>query len=756
MSCCAPGVEAGLEIERLAHGVPSTDELKLASRSLGDGLHQVELSVPGIHCGGCIQKIEAALGKVDRIENARVNLSTRRVSVRWRGDDVPPIASTIAGLGYDAHLFDMSASEKDQTLTELIRGVAISGFAAMNIMLLSVSVWSGAEDATRDLFHWISALIAIPALAFAGGIYFRSAWGALRHRRMNMDVPIALGVSLAYALSLYETIHSGQHAYFDAAVSLLFFLLIGRTLDHVMRNRARAAVVGLAKLAPRGAVVVGLDGGRDYRPLAEIEPGMRLFIAAGDRIPVDARVIQGRSELDTSLITGESAPQTVAEGNIIRAGTHNLTGPLTVEAVAAAKDSFLSEMLRMMEAAEGGRARYRRIADRVSALYAPVVHLTALVTFIGWMIATGDWHLSITIAIAVLIITCPCALGLAVPIVQVVAAQRLFTNGIMVKDGSAMERMAEADAIVFDKTGTLTLGQPRLVNAASIDPAALAVAADLARHSRHPLSAAIAYASTQTGPALADITEYPGFGIEGRTGFTTWRLGRASWAISSTDARDTPEHGGTVLAENGVLRASFAFEDALRPDAASTVQDLVKKGLQVEMLSGDRKSVAQDVAKALGINAVSAELLPGDKVARLSELAAEGRHTVMVGDGLNDAPALAAAHVSIAPATAADIGRNAADFVFLRPSLSAVPLALDVSRKAGRLVRQNIGLAIAYNAIAVPIAILGYVTPLIAAIAMSGSSMIVIGNALRLGLRRSKTEIGNGREVNAGSLVAAE
>lgn len=757
MSCCAPGAEAGLEFERLTHGLPSTEELKLASLALGDGLHQVDLSVPGVHCGACIQKIEGALGRLDRVESARVNLSTRRVSVRWRGDDVPPIADTISSLGYEANLFDVAGAEKDETLAELIRAVAIAGFAAGNIMLLSVSVWSGAEDATRDLFHWVSALIAIPALAFAGRIYFRSAWSALRHGRMNMDLPIALGVSLAYGMSLYETINHGPHAYFDAAVSLLFFLLIGRTLDHVMRDRARAAVLGLAKLAPRGAIIVGADGARDYRPLADIEAGMRLFIAAGDRIPVDARVIEGRSELDASLITGESAPQAVAAGSIVRAGTHNLTGPLTVEAVATARDSFLSEMLRMMEAAEGGRARYRRIADRVSALYAPVVHLTALATFAGWMIASGDWHLSMTIAIAVLIITCPCALGLAVPIVQVVAARRLFENGVMVRDGSAMERLAEVDTIVFDKTGTLTLGHPRLVNATSIDPDALAIASALARYSRHPLSTAIARASAgHTGASLRDTIEHPGLGIEARAGGSVWRLGRAAWALSGADQVGAREQDGTVLAEDGVLRARFTFEDELRPDAVSAIGRLLEAGYQVEMLSGDRAPIVDAVARTLGIETVSADLMPAEKVKRLAELAAQERRAAMVGDGLNDAPALAAAHVSIAPATAADIGRNAADFVFLRASLSAVPLAIEVSREASRLVRQNLGLAIGYNAIAVPIAILGYVTPLIAAIAMSGSSLIVIGNALRLGLRVGKTKTETKPAMNSRNLVPAQ
>lgn len=735
MSCCAPGAEMALDMDSGTSVLPSSQEIKLASRSLGDGLSQTDLSVPTVHCAACIQSIETALGKLDRVESARVNLSTKRVSVQWRGDDVPPLVAALGRLGYQAHLFAPEVDEKDKTLSELIRAVAVAGFAAGNIMLLSVSVWSGAEGPTRDLFHWVSALIAIPALAFAGGIFFRSAWNALRHGRMNMDVPIAVGVSLAYAMSLYETINHGDHAYFDASVSLLFFLLIGRTLDHVMRERARTAVKGLSQLAARGAMVVRGDGARDYLPIGEIEPGMQLLIAAGERIPVDGKIIRGSSDLDCSLVSGESTPRNAAPGESVQAGVLNLTGPLTVQATAAAKDSFLAEMVRLMEAAEGGRAHYRRIADRVSALYAPVVHLTAFATFLGWMAATGDWHRAMTIAIAVLIITCPCALGLAVPIVQVVAARRLFENGIMVKDGSAMERLATIDTAAFDKTGTLTLGQPRLINASSIDPAMLAIAADMAAHSRHPYSRAIAgFAGPAGRPKLESVSEHPGFGIEASAVGSTWRLGRRGWAgwKARTGGEGRHGHGGTVLTKDGIIVATFDFEDALRADARAAIRELRDAGVAVEMLSGDTAGACGKVAEMLDIDSFVPALLPSGKVEHIETLAKAEHKVLMVGDGLNDTPALSAAHVSIAPATAADIGRSAADFVFLRESLLAVPLAVDVSRKAGSLIRQNIAIAIVYNAVAVPIAILGHVTPLIAAIAMSASSLLVIGNALRL------------------------
>ena len=729
MSCCLPPPEFIAAVAGPQPVGPVDGEILLASRVVGDGIRQTDFSVPGIHCGACVQSIEKALSALDNVVSARVNLSTRRAAVRWSAAAPPPMAATLADLGYEAHLYETADDQRDRTLPALIRALAVAAFASMNIMMLSGSVWSGADAATRDILHWICAGLTLPALLYSGRVFYLSAWNALSHRRANMDVPITIGVALAFALSLYDTIHSGEQVYYDATVSLIFFLLIGRTLDHVMRERARTAVKSLARLAPRGALVLREDGSHEYLPLREIEPGMQILLAAGERVPVDATVLDGTSDLDRSLVSGESLPASIASGSRIEAGTLNLTGPLTIRADAGERDSTLAEMVRLMEVAEGGRAFYRRIADRAAELYSPVVHLTALVAFIGWMAFNGDLHNAATIAIAVLIITCPCALGLAVPMVQVVAARRLFEAGIMVKDGSALERLAEIDAVVFDKTGTLTMGTPQLTNAAAVVPEHLALAAALAVHSRHPHSLAIARAA-RSGDAFQfhAVSEQPGFGVEAERNGDIYRLGRAEWALAVPGRID-----GTILSRNRMLLARFTFSDVLRPGALSAVTALAAQDLTLEIISGDGPAAVAAIATELGIATSAAGVLPGGKAERVAALAAAGNKALMVGDGLNDAPALIAAHVSMAPASAADIGRNAADFVFLHNNLSAIPLAVAVARDAGRLIRQNFALSVLYNAIALPIALAGYVNPFVAAIAMSLSSIVVVLNALRLG-----------------------
>lgn len=704
---------------------------------------RLDLAVPDIRCGGCIRRIERGLGELAMVSRVRVNLSERRVSIVWRGGSPQAITAALEKLGFAWHPITGEAGEQDKAiLRDLIKALAVAGFASGNIMLLSVSIWAGADAATRDLFHWISALIAVPAVLYAGQPFFRSAGRALIRRRLNMDVPISLAVCLALAMSLVETANGRPHAYFDAAVTLLFFLLVGRTLDHLMRGRARRAIDGLADLAVEGATVIGADGAAEYRRLETIAVGECLRITAGERVPMDVRVRFGASEADCALVTGESVPVPVGPGTMLYAGTLNLSGVIEAEAVGTAEQSFLARMRELMRSAEETRAPYRRLADRMADIYAPAVHGLALVTFAGWVLSTGDWRAAVMAAIAVLIITCPCALGLAVPIVQVVAAGRLFEKGVMLRSGAALERLAGIDQVLFDKTGTVTLGRPELVNGAAIDPAILRLAGALAGYSTHPLSRSIVAAAPADAPTpvCTEVREVAGKGLEGQVDGHAVRLGRLDW--TGGNAGDMAGNLGCSTAVGVALDgegvAVLRFQDAPRADAGPAIRGLFDAGLDVEICSGDRQPAVEALAAGLGIERYAGGMPPAEKLCRLQELQAAGHRVLMVGDGLNDSPVLAAADVSMVPASAADIGRERADLVFLRPSLSAVPFAHRVARASVRLIKQNFALAIAYNCIAVPVAMAGLATPLVAAIAMSSSSVLVVLNGLRLMLLRDR------------------
>ncbi len=743
----------------------STDELSGFAHEVRPGISRLELVVPDMHCAGCIGRIERALNGHSAVTEARVNMSTRRVAVQWRSAAAEPaeFVDLLQTAGYASHPFAEreDAAEADRKRSrELVLAMAVAGFAAGNIMLLSVSVWSGASDATRDLFHWLSALIALPAIAFSGRVFFRSAWTALSARSLNMDVPISLAVILAGAMSLYETIGHGDVAYFDAAVMLLFFLLVGRYLDHRTRARARDAVSQLVSLTARTAAFKLPDGSLTPRAIAELAAGDIISVAPDESLPVDGVVVSGTSDIDRSMLTGESMPETASAGTRVHEGTTNLSATLDIRVEACGGETLLASIIATMEAAEQHKAHYVRLADAAARIYAPAVHITALATFIGWMlVGGGDWHTALLAAIAVLIITCPCALGLAVPVVQVVASGALFQAGIMAKSGDAMERLAAIDTAVFDKTGTLTLGRPHLTGPAALDVEHLGLAAGLAAGSRHPLSRAVTAMAAQRGVSptpLDAVEEVPGSGLLGHRGNQTVRLGSRAWCGEAPGdgnslENETPSDDGRLelcLKVGDSRMVVLRFEDEPRPDAVQTLAALKQRSLKVEILSGDRPGAVEHMARLLGIKRRQSAVDPVAKARYLQKLAGGGAKVLMVGDGINDAPALAAGYTSMAPSTAADVGRMAADFVFFGDNLSAVATAHTIARRAKALVLQNFGIAAAYNVIAIPFAVLGYASPLVAAIAMSTSSIIVSCNAMRLriGIPHSGRDTASGAE----------
>ncbi len=741
MSCCADGVArqvvAGVQDSTQA-GLLS--ELTLNARHLADGGVNYQIAAPGMHCGNCIATLERGLGALPDVSRVRANLSLKQISVTLHSpkSNLQQVIVKMEELGFKPQSPGEAARQPhDEVQQRLVRSLAVAGFASANVMLLSLPVWSGATGATETLFHYISALITVPAVAYAGRPFFVSAARALRQRRVNMDVPISLGVLLATGMSLYESFIGGGHAYFDAAVSLLFFLLIGRVLDQMMRNKARSAGSRLAQLAAKGGMVVGGVGALTYMPLDTIRPGMVLRVAAGERFPVDGRVVDGASDVDRALVTGESAPIAVHIGSGIEAGTLNLTGNLDIKVTRPAEQSFLAEITQMMSAAENGRSAYMQLSDRMAKAYAPVVHLLALITFVGWMLYShGGFHASLTAAISVLIITCPCALGLAVPVAHVVSAGRLFACGILMKEGSALERLATIDAAAFDKTGTLTTGEPTVRRLGIPAGKASRLAKALALRSVHPGAKAIAAAIDDVAAiSISELHEVPGHGVKAMAQGRKLRLGRASWVaeISAPVDRLPQETGVAFALEDGPLYYS-TLSERLRDGAAATIAELTARGIKSSILSGDGEAQVQMVASACGIVEFHAGLRPGDKLNLLKQKATAGQHVLMVGDGLNDAPALATAHVSIAPASASDVGRTAADFVLTSDDLRMVNFVHETAIKTARIVKENFALAIIYNIFAVPLAMAGQLNPLLAAIAMSTSSIVVVANSLRLQL----------------------
>lgn len=711
------------------------DDLSRYMRRAENGSDSFEVSVKGARCANCIAKIEKGVAAIPGVENVRLNLSTGKLLVVSQGVAPQKILQRVQDIGYEAQPFEaadtLNADEAEGQF--LLRCLAVSGFATVFVMGLVEGVWFGPDmaDSTRQLFFGLAGAVAVPASLYAGQPFFRSAWRGLVARNVNMDIPISLAVLLALGLSIHQAGNQGAHTYFDAAVMLVFLLLIGRYLDFRLRDRARGAARHLLTLQSLLVRRRTPTGEMETVSAKEVAPGDQLLVATGDRIPVNGVVEDHGTELDLSLVTGEILPQQVNVGSPVQAGTIVIGRAVILRATAAVENSLVADLARLLEAGQQTRSTYVRLADRAAVLYVPVVFSLSFLALIGWLVAGAPLSQAITNAIAVLIITCPCALGLAVPAVQIVATERLFKRGVFVKSGDALERLAEIDTAIFDKTGTLTEGMPVLLNAPSLPPGILERAARIARASRHPLARAIASAAGD-GPAAADVREAAGAGLETGTGHDVERLGSASWCGAQ-------ERDYQLWYRRGMEPSvGFHLQDRLRPDSVALVQSLESRGLKVEMLSGDNAANVRAVAQDVGIASWFSGVTPQQKAVRLQVLREQGSRVLMVGDGINDAAAMALAHVSIAPGTATDISQRASDMVLRGNELSPIVEAIDVARKARRLVLMNFGLAAAYNLTAIPLAAMGYVTPLIAAATMAGSSLLVVANALRLAGGRSR------------------
>ena len=707
---------------------PAFDTLPLIHEE-ADGVKSLDLMISGLTCGACVWLVEQALAAEPDVMKARVSFSTRRLDLRWRGAAARgnELMALLSRLGFRLAPYTPAClrATEDAEGRALIRALGIAAFGAMNVMLVSIAVWVGDDMGahTRELMHWLAALIALPTVLVAGMPFYRSAAAALRAGRVNMDMAVSLGVLATTGMSLIETFRNGPYTWFDGATALLALLLAGRVLERAARRKARQAVAELLALQDGMVTLLAPDGTAQLVPAVAVEAGQRVQIAMGETLRLDGRALV-ETLLDTAAITGESLPRGFGAAQPLPAGAINMGAPFTLEVSAPARDGSLAAMARLLESAEQAKGRFVSIADHAARYYVPIAHAIAAATFLLWWVGFGVvWQEALVNAVCVLLITCPCGLAIAVPAVQVVASGALFRRGVLVASATALERLASADHAVLDKTGTLTEGRPVLIPEGQA-PEVLRAAASMARASRHPLAKALLRACPDA-PLAPDTVEIAGQGLQ--SGMV--RLGSPSFCglDGITD--------GMVLVYRGAdaTPVIFRFADRLREDAPEAVAALKRLGLSVELLSGDGPGAVASAAIAAGIAEWRAGADPHAKAAHIESLKQAGLKPLMVGDGINDAAALAAAYVSASPAGATDLAQTTADIVLQREGLAVLPEAIRIARRAQFLARQNIGFSLTYNVIAVPAAIAGMVNPLIAALVMASSSLIVIGNALRAG-----------------------
>ncbi|WP_428826933.1 heavy metal translocating P-type ATPase [Azonexus sp. IMCC34842] len=721
-------------------------------KDLGENEREASLLLEGITCSACIWLNEQHVGKLPGVTAIDINYATRRARVRWDESRVKlsDILGAIAAIGYRAYPYDAAKNEEisRKERREALWRLWVAGFGMMQVMMYAFPVYIADGDMTADiesLMRWASLLLTLPVIFYSSAPFFRNAWRDLKLRRVGMDVPVALGVGAAFAASCWATLMQSGEVYFDSVAMFVFFLLGGRYLEMTARQKALSVTEALAKLLPAFAQKMpDFPGDRstEQRVVADLRPGDYVLVRAGDIVPADGRVIEGISCANESLLTGESRPVAKSPGDLVTGGSINAESPLVIQVEQVGEGTRLSAIINLMERAATEKPRIVEMADRIASYFVAALLAVAVLVAVGWYFVDPSKALWITVS--VLVVTCPCALSLATPIALTVAAGALAKDGLLVTRGHAIETLARATHFVFDKTGTLTTGRMHLVDVGVFGSLGkdqcLAISAALEQSSEHPVATALRYAAGASLPVAVDVVSEPGLGIEAVVEGRRYRIGRPAYALALSHA-ELPdaaaawlESGDTVvvLGDAGGCLATFRIGDEVRPESAALVRELRAAGKQVVLLTGDAPAVAKRVAAALGIEDVRAGVTPQGKHDCVTALQAAGALVAMVGDGVNDAPVLAQAQVSVAMGGGAQLARTQSDFVLLSENLDHLRHGLRRAGKTLQVIRQNLWWSFAYNFVALPLAIAGYVTPWLAGIGMSASSLLVVLNSLRI------------------------
>ncbi|MCZ8132428.1 MAG: heavy metal translocating P-type ATPase [Steroidobacteraceae bacterium] len=698
----------------------------------------VNVLVEGLRCAACSWLIDHRLAQVRGLVRASLNPATARAQLAWDPLQVSlgTLLREIAALGYRPHVLGQADTLEVATRERrtALKRLAVAGFGMMQIMMVAYALWlaptQGMDPVIREYLRFTCLLVTTPVAFYAGWPFFAGAIASLRARHVGMDVPVAIGIGLAYAMSAWNTFTGQGEVYYDSVTMFVFLLLAGRYVEMLARHRAGSTTEALVRLVPAMALKV-TPAGRERVACTELRDGDRVVVPLGESFPADGRIVAGATQADESLLTGESQPVAKAAGARVIAGSTNVGGPVEVEVDAVGQATVLAGIVRLLERAQTERPRLARLADRWATWFVVRVLGGAALVCAAWLVVDPSRAFEATLA--VLVVTCPCALSLATPTAITAATAFLARRGLLVTRADALETLAGATHAVFDKTGTLTLGRPRLTKVHALDgdvDAALAAAAALERASEHPL--ARAFDDVPTSPATAVRVE-PGRGVEGEVNGERLRIGTAGFVAELTGpVPQALAQAAVVLGGVRGWRAAFEFGDAPRPGAAAAVAGLRARGLGTTIASGDHARQVAGTATVLGIDDWHARLLPEDKLALVQRLRTAGARVLAVGDGVNDAPTLRAADVAVALGTGSALAQASADLVALRGDLATLPEAVDVARRTVAIVRQNLAWSAAYNVIALPFAALGYVPPWLAAIGMSLSSLFVVLNALRL------------------------